>query len=256
MDENQKYHLDTSRVSKSGLDLIDQAPAKYFAKYFDKNYPDQKDKKYFNFGSAFHSSILENDVFRDEYIITPEFTGIGSQSKKAEFDQMNVDKKQITLIDYKSILLMNESIKRHKIASKLLFSGMAENQFNWIDPDTGAKCKCKPDFLNENNYIIDLKSTDDASERGFKRSARKFRYHVQDPFYTDGLEQNGIRVKGFIFIAVEKEYPFLVNLFIYDKEDQDHGREIYKENLKTYTDCVNSGVWPGYGEEIKNLNIY
>jgi hypothetical protein len=256
MDENQIYHLDTSRISKSGLDLIDKAPAKYYAKYLDKNFPAPKDKKHFNFGSALHSSILENDLFRSEYIVSPEFSGSGSQAKKAEFDQMNIGKKQITLLEYKSILGMAEAVKSNKKAYKLLFDGIAENQFNWLDDDTGAKCKCKPDFLNSDNYIIDLKSTDDASEAGFKRSGRKFRYFVQDPFYTDGLEKNGIRVKGFIFIAVEKEYPFLVNLFIYDKEDQNLGREIYKENLKTWLNCKNSGIWPGYGDDIKSLNIY
>ena len=256
MNDNQKYHADTSRASKSSLDLIHQAPAKYHAKYLDPNAPKPEQKNYFNFGSAFHCAVLEPELFRNEYIVAPSFSGVGSVAKKQEFDQVNHDKKQISLADYQKIQGMAESVKGNPKIARLLSSGEAEKQFNWIDTVTGARCKCKPDWITPDGYIVDLKSTDDASDEGFKRSARKYRYFVQDAFYTDGVEANGIEVKGFIFVAVEKGYPYLSNSFIYPDSEQEIGRETYRDDLQLWLKCQETGIYEGYGNDIKNLEIW
>ena len=37
------YHTNTSRISKSGLDLINRAPAHYFERYLNPKAPPQKE---------------------------------------------------------------------------------------------------------------------------------------------------------------------------------------------------------------------
>lgn len=253
---NEQYHADTSRIGKSGLDLIRRAPAKYYERYLNPNAKPRKSTKTFGIGNATHSFVLERDIFQDQFAVSPNFRGEGSQFKREQFTYNNPDKTIITAGIYDQINGMRESIYNHPIAAKLLSIGEAEQTFTWIDTETGAKCKCRPDWWNpELRYIIDVKSTDDASQAGFARSAFKYRYYVQDPYYFDGLIENQMQPERFVFIAVEKEPPYLVNVFYYPQSEKEHGREIYKEDLRTYQECLRTGEWPGYGNEIKSLDI-
>ena len=257
MNENEKYHADTTRISKSGCDLINKTPANYYERYLNAEKTKTEPSKALIIGSAFHAFILEPDEFDSMFYILPEFKGAGSRDKKQNFINDNLDRTPISIKDYQTIIGMAEAVKRHKLANKLLSEhGFVERAFFWNDEETGAPCKCKPDRYNSaRNLIIDLKSTEDASDEGFKFSAKKFRYYVQDPFYSDGMIANGFDVKGFVFIAVEKNPPYLVNCFTYSNDEKQFGREEYRKNLKTYMDCKTSKNWPGYSEEIKNLEI-
>lgn len=253
MTENDQYHADTTRISKSGTDQINKTPRHYQFRYLEGNQTEQT--KPMIFGSAFHSYILERDKFNNEFVVIPHFIGTGSRDKKQKFELENSHKTIITMNDMKTIMGMSDSIQAHPLASKLINKfGITEKQFNWTDQTTGANCKCKPDKIVE-KFALDLKSTDDASPNGFKFSAKKFRYHVQSPFYVDGLKANMIEITTMVFIAVEKTAPYLVGLYFYESDEMDEGRREYKENLKTYVDCLESGVWPGYSEKIIPLEL-
>lgn len=257
MNENEQYHQDTTRISKSGLDQINKTPANYFERYLNQNRIEEKQSAALLFGSAFHAYILEPEVFKSEFIILPYFSGKGSRDKKEQFILNAGKKTPISIDDFQTIVGMADSINRHKVARKLINeTGFSERVFHWTDKETGVKCKCKPDRYNsQRKFIVDLKSTENASEDDFKFSAKKFRYYVQSAFYSDGLEANNVPVDGFIFIAVEKKPPYLVNCFMYGENENDFGREQYKENLKTYAECLDSNNWPGYTKGIKTIEI-
>lgn len=250
-----EYHKDTTHISKSGLDLIHQAPAKYHERYLNPS-PLMKEKreKQLVIGSAFHSIVLEPHKFQDEFFIMPTMSGIGSEIARKKLIQENIGKNYISLEEYQIMLGMKESIYAHPIASQLLdVDGMNETRFDWVDPDTGVKCKIKPDHLNfKKEYCVDLKTTKCAKEGVFDRSAFDFRYHVQDAFYLDGLEANGIKMKTMAFIAVEKEPPFLVNTLFFGKREIEVGRRTYKKDLAIYAECLATNQWPGY-EQMMHL---
>lgn len=253
---NEQYHADTTRISKSGLDLINQVPAKYYHRYLDPDAKPRKSTKIFDFGSSMHSIILERDKFDSEFIVSPNFKGEGSRFMTDQFAYANKGKTIVSVDMFEHIVGMRKSIFNHPIASKLLSTGIAEQTYTWIDAETGASCKCRPDWWNDDlQYIIDIKSTVDASDKGFMFSAYKFRYHVQAPFYFDGMVANGMKPKRFVFIAVEKEPPYLVNVFYYPETEMEFGRQSYIENLETYMECKRTGIWNGYTNEIKPLEI-
>lgn len=256
MDENEVYHSDISRIGKSGLDLIAQCPAKYYAKYLDPNRKREKKTPALVTGSALHCIVLEDHKFAELFAVMPEFSGTGSQARKEDWITANKGKDFISLETYDQVSRMRDSVMRHPLVPELLSQGVVEQRIDWENLETGAMCKAKPDFRNtRNRLIVDLKSTEDASEEGFTRSAFKYRYHVQAPFYTDGAIANGLSPEGFVFIAVEKEPPYLVNIFYADEEMMSFGRRTYHRDLETYMDCVMSGQWPGYSPEIKPLSI-
>lgn len=252
----QNYHQDTSHISKSGLDLIRKSPAKYHYKYLSGLYKEKKTDALI-FGSAFHTIVLEPELFQSQFVIMPDFYGTGSVKAKQEFINTHVGKEFISMDTYVKITGMRDSILAHEIAGPLICAnGLIEKTFTWVDHDTNVNCKCKPDkFTYEKKIILDLKSTESADETDFMFSAKKYRYYVQASFYFDGLEANGLKPELFVFIAVEKEPPFLVNCFFYGENSMDYGRETYKEDLYVYKRCLEENKFIGYPNKITKIEI-
>ncbi len=79
----------------------------------------------------------------------------------------------------KQIEAMARAIYDHPAAAYLLAKpGKSEIMVNWQDR-TLVDCRGIIDRLTDDGLIIDIKTTDDASPKGFARSCHKYRYHVQ-----------------------------------------------------------------------------
>jgi len=106
------------------------------------------------------------------------------------------------------------------------------------------------------NVVVDLKSTDDASPQGVRRSIKKYGYDFQAAFYTDGLFQSsgGVRHE-FIFLFTEKKAPYLSAAYVLTPEDIQHARARYREALITYRECLKTDVWPGYPQTIQTIEL-
>ena len=252
----QNYHQDTTRISKSGLDLIAEAPRHYWWKYLSGNYDPGKEAAHFRMGTAFHVACTEPNLFFDRYTVAPNTNRrtIDGKEDWAKFlatsegkTILKTKEDQSRDLSYDQIVNMQAAVKSHPVASKLLSSGIAEQIFTWVDEDTGAQCKCMIDWLTPDYWIVDLKSTKSAKPKKFDRSVSDYRYHVQHPFYVDGFTKaTGITPKGFIFIACEKKAPYCVEIFRLDQDVIDQGREAYKNDLSTYMRCKAAGEWPSY----------
>jgi exodeoxyribonuclease VIII len=237
------YHKDTTKISKSGLDLINKSPLHYWDRYFNPNAQEKKTAA-LTFGSAVHTKILEPSEFDKKYAIAPTIdrrTKDG-KSKWDDFVSAHTNHEIITSDDYALIERINEAVLDHH-QSSLLLSKLTTVEEVFTHEDM----KCKPDGITSLNIVLDLKTTEDASPYAFGRSALKYRYDVQAAFYTDILEANGLTVEGFVFIAVEKTAPFAVAVYVIEDEDINKGREKYLENLKVWRECKDTGKWPGYG---------
>tara|TARA_R110000851_G_scaffold100026_3_gene215443 strand:+ start:1469 stop:2614 length:1146 start_codon:yes stop_codon:yes gene_type:complete len=147
------------------------------------------------------------------------------------------------------------SVMTHPTASKLLSSGRPEVSIFWEDTETGYQCKSRIDWIH-NDYLVDLKTTGDASLEEFSRSIAKFGYHRQNAMYFDGYEQvNGAPAKGFIFIAVETKPPHAVGVYNLDLDGVAQGRTEYKELLGDFKQCKQSQVWPAYSEQVETIEL-
>ena len=256
MKVNEMYHADVSRISKSGLDLIAKCPAKYWHKYLNHDREPEKKTEALIVGNAFHVLTLEPDVFPHHFVIKPKFSGTGSVAKREAFELEHADHDIITMDQYDTVRLMRDSVMRHPVASRLLDVGQAEQVLQWDDLATDAPCKARMDWFNTSmRFIVDLKSTDDASDEAFARSAFKYRYHVQDALYFDGALANNLEPNGMIFIAVEKTPPYLVNVFYFEDTVRDFSRRVYRQDLATYMRCRSTNQWPGYDTKAKPLSL-
>jgi exodeoxyribonuclease VIII len=255
---NREYHADTSRISKSGLDYFAQSPAHYWARYLDPNrVPDQPTKALLT-GSAVHTAILEPHKFQEEFTIMPAFNARTNEGKeqKAIWLAANDGKTVIDIETYDLATRLRDKVHGNKTAAQLLQIGKAEETVFFDDPESGAKCKMRADFLTADGIIVDLKTTMDASAEAFGRSAVKYRYHVQSAFYSHGYElDRGYAPEAFVFIAVETTYPYEVAIYHADDNVIALGRDTFMPELHRYAACVRTGKWPGYGDLIQLLQL-
>lgn len=254
---NAQYHDDTSRISKSGLDLIHQSPLHYWNKYLNPNREPQRDTPALLAGRAVHLAILEPYLFREEFAVEPILNHRTSQGKADYQTWLSCigDKTVIDLTTYDNVMRIRDAVYAHPAAAELLQTGAAEQTWFWKDQETGVACKCRTDFLTPDRFVVDVKTTEDASSEAFGRSSAKYRYHVQAAYYTDGLVDNGYVPEGFIFIAVEKAPPYAVAVYYAQNHIIEAGRLIYRKDLATYKECLISQTWPGYGNELRPLEM-
>ena len=96
-----------------------------------------------------------------------------------------------------------------------------------------------------------MKTTEDASPRGFQNSLAKFRYHVQAAWYLRGLEG----AEEFVFIAVEKKPPYLVAVYQASAAVIAAGVRAADINLSNLSECRKKNHWPGYSEAIETIDL-
>lgn len=248
---NEEYHSGEG-VSKSDLDLIHACPEKY---RYKKDHPGDDQTPALLFGSAVHKLILEPEGFYDEYAVFPDCdkrTKDGKAMYHNFLDRLN-GRTEIAESDLAVMLSMRDAVMQHSKARTLLTGGVTETSYYWKDLRTGTLCKCRPDKVNR-GYIIDLKTTADASPEGFEKSMMKYRYHVQAAWYLRGYEAaTGIKPEGFIFIAVEKKPPFSVAVYLCGDVTAEIGAREADEDLDVFVHCAESGNWYGYGGEKNSI---
>lgn len=259
---NDDYHGGPG-TSKSGLDIIRRSPMHFAYRASAAN--DNKATAAQAFGSAFHCAVLEPDRFAETYVVAPKCDRRTKEGKQTwqDFIDANPRAEHLTADEMETLQGMCAAVRAHPAASKLLSAaGRAERSFYWRDPETGELLRCRPDYLRDDGIIVDLKSTHDASPEEFMRSIANWRYHVQAPFYIDGVNEairqadlSMARAKAFVFIAVEKTAPYAVGVYMLDAESMEVGRLEYRADLRTLAECRASGVWRGYGDNINSISL-
>jgi len=218
----------------------------YYMKWESPERPLPESKPYFRRGEIIHTAVLEPERFVSDYVVcAARNTKIGKEEEKAIRAQ---GKEPITLGEWALAQSIVAAVRNHADASRLLYSGKAEQSFWWDDPDTGLRCKCRPDWLN--SAVVDLKTTTDASPRGFAKSVATFRYHVQASHYLAGLG-----VERFLFIAVEKTYPHPVAVYELNAEALQLGNELRQRDMHVIADCRATGEWPSYSTDVETLSL-
>lgn len=260
---NEDYHRSPA-ISKSGLDRLAISPEHYQAYLMEP----REETAAMKVGTAVHMAVLEPERFKATYAPFDDSeicASIGGAKPRATtkykewlegYKAANAGLILLDGADYKYIYDIVDSVLLRETPCKILSAnGAAEHSFFWTDPETGVECKCRPDYLRDDGYIIDLKTTEDASPWGFERSAEKYRYWVQAAFYKQGVEAvTGIEVKGFVFIAVEKKPPYAVACYAADEAMIAAGDEEVRRCLAIYKACDEANDWPGYPDGIMPLS--
>jgi len=242
-------HTDVLRVAKS--------PGFY---RYHKDNPTDPNARALVVGSATHVAALEPDKFDEQFQIMPlEIEGYGPRSGhyKQAFELMKADQPEIRWIsvaEYDLVMSLAESALGHPTLKSFL------DRPHTVEGSCFFRvircyCKCRPDLVvygsGREVEVLDLKSTTDASPgpSGFPKQIATWGYDTQMVFYKRGLENNGLKVKRFVFLAVEKSPPYLTGAYEIDPDELETARSIITKACATAVDCRKRDYWPGYGEK-------
>ena len=257
---NADYHAH-SAVSKSHLDQVARSPLHYWARYLDPNRIVPEPTPAMAIGSAVHTHVLELDQWDARYVSAPDGIDRRTKAGKAEWEAFTTAATGRTVLpkaDADLVMRMAHSVFTHPAAAMLLaLPGKAETTHMWTDAATGLQCKCRPDWLTDDGrLLVDLKTTEDASPRGFSRSIVQWRYFLQASWYLDGVEQaTGTRPEQFLFLCVEKKAPYAVAVYAADAEMIAAGAQTAARDLDVLATCKAAGAWPGYSDQIEPISL-
>ena len=257
---NTDYHAHAA-ISKSHLDQVAKSPLHYWARYLDPNRVVPEPTPAMAIGSAVHTHVLELDQWDARYVSAPDGIDRRTKAGKAEWEAFTAAATGRTVLpkaDADLVMRMAHSVFSHPAAAMLLaLPGKAETTHMWTDAATGLQCKCRPDWLTDDGrLLVDLKTTEDASARGFAKSIAQWRYHVQASWYLDGIEQaTGTRPEQFLFLCVEKKAPYAVAVYAADAEMIAAGAQTAARDLDVLATCKAANAWPGYSDQIEPISL-
>jgi hypothetical protein len=258
--DNADYHAHPA-VSKSHLDLIARSPLHYWARYVDPARVAPEPTPQMRLGTALHTHVLELSRWDQEIAVAPGDINRRTKEGKeqwAAFEASAAGKTVITADDAETVMAMGRSIMRHPGAAMLLgLAGKAETTHMWTDATYGIECKCRPDWLTDDGSImVDLKTTRDASPRGFRQSIASFRYWVQAGWYMHGVQAaTGKRPDQFIFVCVESTAPYACAVYAADAEMIERGHEQAMRDLGKLAVCRAADSWPSYSDQIETISL-
>lgn len=231
-------------ISRSELWKIKKSPEKF--KFYKENPPEPTPALVF--GQLFHAMALEQGT--EDFAVAPNIDRHTKEGKAAYAEWLNVSegKTVVTADMWDKAVEMCAALQENEFCRKLL-SGKKEVPLFWTDEDTQESCKCRTDVLTEIEgipLVVDLKTTSDASTDGFIRDAVKFGYDFQAAMYLEGVKANTGVEHGFVFIAIEKEPPYSINILQADTLFIKHGYDLFREYIGIYHDCKNTNNWYGY----------
>jgi hypothetical protein len=262
---DEEYHGDPvpgGSASSSTLRLLLPPTAPAIVKY-EKDHG-RPPKAAFDLGHAFHKLVLGRGSVLKVVEREDGKTAWDTNAVKAEVEAVraagHVPLKRAELAQAEA---MARAVRDHPTAGPLFApgTGLPERSIFWSDGRTGAACRAMIDWLSIPPglppMIVDLKSTEKPSLRSVLKSMGEYGYYMQDPWYRDAVASLGYDVEDidFVFCFVGTKPPHLITLFRLDVEDLIEGRERNREAFDLWLACTESGVWPGYSEEIQTGKI-
>lgn len=241
------YHSDLSSLSSTGAKtLATRSPAEFDWERRNGRPP----KKEFDFGSAAHRYLLgkgaEIEVVHYDSWRTDEAKAQRAKAYKAGRVPLLAD------IDVAARELAAKA-RRHPLVAELLTEGEAEVSGWWVDEETGCPCRVRPDWITRRGdhvLIADAKFVDDSSPAAFEKALYRWGYHQQAPWYVDGasalLEVDPELIR-FLFVAVAKPGPNLVNIYELDEDALRIGARRNREAREIFVRCLETDDWPDYG---------
>lgn len=253
----EEYHA-MPAISKSGLDSIDLSPAIFYARHVDPDRPPRGIKAGQLEGNLAHCAVLEPDEFDKRYVVGPSVNRNTKVWK--EFVEANPGRFAIQQDQSDTAWRQARSIFALPEVGDAFASGKPEVSAFWRDAETGAECRCRPDWVHpvgdESVILLDCKTYSIASANEFNKQVARKRYDVQAAFYSDGYAAaSGKKVLGFVFVAVETEWPHASNAFMLDAQGIAAGCEKYQRNLRTYAECLRTSKYPGYSTGIQIISL-
>ncbi len=233
-------------ISASDVKNFLRSPAYYRFKKYEYQKEDYEESRALYIGTALHARILEPKEFENDYVVAKKFdqrTTLGKQGFK-EFQEQNADKKILNYEELEMINRIAESALANKTFVELIKDSYKELSIYSVDETTGLKIRLRPDnYSRTKSVITDVKSTIDASPKGFKKDVYYYGYGITAAFYLEYSKKD-----SYVFLACEKQEPYPVALYTLSDDILSYGRQQIRMALDLLKFCYDNNYWPGYDE--------
>lgn len=251
-DITESDYRNATGLSQSSLKDFMVSPAHYLASIESIKEP----TKAMQFGTAFHAHMLRDDP-TSFYAVKKKIDGRSREGKayNDNFVLENAGKVIIDESEEKTIESMSYSVIAHTTAGKLIKS-LTHKEFAVFGTFNGVRLKGLIDGYNEQEgVIIDLKTAEDASPKGFKKAIYDRRYNIQVAHYTWLMLNAGKPVNCFYFIAVEKEAPYAVGVYKMCPMSVMQSMSIWEDTIDRFKICQQTGNYPAYSENPVEITL-
>ncbi|MEY9179682.1 PD-(D/E)XK nuclease-like domain-containing protein [Bradyrhizobium sp. USDA 313] len=256
------YHrgdiCDGPSVSSSTLrKLWDQSPAHAWAHSpLNPARVEEPDNEAFVLGRAAHHLLTAEIGFADQFVVRPEtLDGEKWNGNRKECKRWLAAKKRegltvVTSAQVDVIRGMALSLGAFPLVKEGALNGLIERSMFVKDAETGLWVKSRPDVIpNDSGDFNDLKTTPSVLYLDLQRSIGDFGYHQQGAMVLETARALGLEANTFTLIWVEKKPPYCVRAQQLKDEDIARGMKQNRAALRTFADCLSSGVWPGPGDD-------
>jgi len=256
----EAYHRDPvpgGSLSRSGAKLLLPPSCPALFRWEQDNPP--APKAAYDFGNAAHRLVL--GVGPDIEVIDAEnWRTKAAQEAKAEAHAEGL----VPLLrdDYAEVKAMADALAAHPVARALFNgdTGKAEQSLFWQDERTGIWLRCRLDWLPDassgRTVIPDYKTTKAADLESISKALLNYGYCQQAPWYVDGVRAVGHADDvAFVFVFQEKTPPYLVTVVQPDWPAMRIGQALNRKAVDIYVECVASGRWPGYAEDVEIVSL-
>lgn len=254
----ESYHA-IAAMSAGGLKRMRQSPAHFYGQQLHPCRPHSRPTPAMKAGTLFHVALFEPGELASRYAVKPEGLSLATKDGKAWKESVPVGLEIIDADDLAKARAQAANVLALPEVAALMAEGMAEASAFWIDPETGEMCKCRPDWTSpafDGVVLIDGKSCGDASPDGFARTAWNMGYLHTAAWYIDGYQAaTGQRVHGYVFGAVEHEWPHVAAAYMVPDDVLDMARADNRRLLNLYAECKRTGIWPGYSAGISLITL-
>jgi exodeoxyribonuclease VIII len=222
--------------------------------------------KSLDLGWLFHLAVLEPERFEADTVVPPKVDRRTKDGKATweRFQAANAGKQFVDSATLATVQRMKAAMNQHKSAHEFLSSrGVNEVSLVWEEPEVGVICKARIDrvgYIGEWPIVGDVKTARNAGRRAFERAIHDYGYHVQAQHYLAGLQRlapipEGQPFRRFVFPVVETEPPHCVIVYELDESALVLAEADRQKYLRTWRECVETGVWPAYGDGVDLISL-
>lgn len=255
------YHRDPvpeTSLSVTGAKRLLQSPARFA---YDREHPVVK--KAFDYGHAAHARILGRGMSVVAYpaeVLAKDGAASTNAAKAFAAEARKRGEVVLKQAEVDTIDAMAAAILDNEAAEWLLRDGVAEESYFWRDPETHIMLRARADWQTHmptgRPCIVDYKTTaKTADPEEFGWEAGRFGYHMQADHYPEGRRILTGEDPAFVFIAQEKDPPYLVSVCELDEDAREVGAQRNAVARRLYLQCMTRGQWPGYAPRIHRVSI-
>lgn len=249
--EDAEYHADDS-VSKTKLNHFAKSTLNYWHYHVAKDIAPPAPKRQMVIGSAVHDVLLEGGdpdtriaVYTDD-CFKKDGTSLNPKPA-ASFREANPEKYVMKAGDGLLVRAACDAVMEHELGDLIRDpEAVFETPIFWECEQTGLKCRAKPDFyidMGDRILAYDLKTTEDIYPPEFARTAKRFRYWLQDAHYSAGLRAQFGKPVEFKFWVVEVKQPFRISPREYDGHSRDVANQAYRNLMGQLAECYRTNEW-------------